>query len=89
RYFNVNAFYTVGNLSFGAWQALGQDLNSTVGDPSFVSGNTGDFRLQGTSPALNAGIDVLNLKGLGVNSQINLGAFVSPTQNEVIGIRGQ
>lgn len=91
RYFTVNSFFTVGNLSFANWQALGSDSNSTVGDPLFVNVGAQNFKLQPTSPILrgqaSSGYDILNLQGEGTSARINLGAFISPLQNEVIGVR--
>jgi hypothetical protein len=91
RYFTVSAFYNIGNLNLSAWQNLGADTFSSVGDPLFLNANNRDFRIQSGSPILRSGIsrgiDVLNLQGEGTNAPISLGAFISSAQNEVIGIR--
>lgn len=54
--------------SFSKWQALGFDLNSEIADPLFVNLETGDFRLQESSPAFKLGfqtlpLDIIGLKG--------------------------
>ena len=74
--------------SFAKWQRrYGQDANSTDNtDPLFVDAAGGDFRLQPTSSARNAGRDVLDLDGDGITTEpVNAGAFVTDT--EVIGVR--
>jgi len=78
------------NLSFGAWQGLGQDSASPasrVADPLFVNEAGGNYRLQAGSPARNAGADLLDLNGNGsATDLIHLGAYI--TGNEVIGRDG-
>lgn len=45
--------------SLAAWQtASGQDGNSLTVNPEFVDGDAGNYRLQNTSPLINAGVDV-------------------------------
>lgn len=77
-----------GTATFSTWQSAtfgNQDINSHNGiNPLFVSVATDNFRLQGNSPALNAGIDVLDLDRDGqTNDVITIGAYI--TGNEVIG----
>lgn len=74
-----------GNLSFAAWQALPEapDANGINADPLFVTPGS-DFRLQAGSPCLNAGSDVLGLAGGGA---INIGAYITAGQTDVIGVR--
>ncbi len=65
---NYNNYYPDGatafrrvatNSTFAAWKtASSQDANSFVTDPLFVSIVTPDFRLQSTSPCINAGTNV-------------------------------
>jgi hypothetical protein len=58
------------------------------GDPQFMNVAGGDFRLSAGSPAMNRGIDLLDLDADGSSGDlINAGAYV--TGNEVIGICGQ
>jgi hypothetical protein len=81
-------FYNDFVASFATWQSrYGQDANSIYNtDPLFVDAAGGDFRLQPTSNARNAGQDVLDLDGDGDTMEsVNVGAFVTGT--DVIGAR--
>jgi hypothetical protein len=76
------------NFSFATWQGAtynNQDANATSGiDPLFVNSASGDFRLQASSPAINAGIDILDLDNDdSTTDPIILGAYI--TGNELIG----
>lgn len=64
----------------------GQDANSLNNvDPLYVNEVSKNFRLQATSPARNAGIDILDLDGDGSTTDaITMGAYI--TGNEIIGI---
>ena len=52
--------YGVENLNFSDWKTtIGEDANSpTPADPLFINAGTNNFRLQKTSPAIDAGVDV-------------------------------
>lgn len=66
------------------------DRNSLTSDPLLQSstwGNPNLGKLGEISPALNAGVDILNLLGNGTSGTINIGAFILPGQTDVIGIR--
>lgn len=85
-YINYATRYTTMN----AWtSATNQDLEapaSFVGNPQFVNEANGNYRLSASSPARNAGIDILDLDNDGSTTDfINLGAYI--TGNEQIGIR--
>ena len=50
----INSYSTL-----AAWRsATGDDLNSFVGNPNFVSPSTGNFMLQANSPCINTGMNV-------------------------------
>lgn len=72
-------------LTFAVWQSQYRlDLNSRLVDPQFVNAADEDFRLQASSPARNASIDILDLNNNGSTTDvIPAGAYV--TGNEVIG----
>ena len=81
-----------GNYSLATWKSsLGQDFASPEAistNPLFANTANGDFRLQVGSPALNLGVDVLDLNNNGsVTDIIPAGAYV--TGNEVIGVASQ
>lgn len=63
-----------GKYDLAKWRALGFDLHSMIADPVFEGSNhytmAEDFRLKGTSPAINAGIDT-GLKTDYSDSEIN------------------
>lgn len=77
------------NYSFDSWRStFGKDTTGTsVVDPLFVNRAGDDFRLAAGSPAVNAGVDILNLSGNGTSASVNLGAYI--TGNEVIGPTAQ
>lgn len=62
-------------VTFAAMQGThSEESNSINGsDPVFVGG--GDYSLDTGSPAIDAGIDVLNLLGGGTSAAINMGAY--------------
>lgn len=89
-YAHSGHFYADDNYSriatFATWQSsYGQSPNSTNGvDPLFFDAANGDFRLQATSSARDAGRDVLDLNGNGsIGDPIAVGAYI--TGDEVIG----
>ena len=81
---------TDGNRTLASFNATYTDQNQTTPvtittDPLFVNTATGDFHLQGGSPALALGVDVLDLDGdASTSDNIPAGAYV--TGSEVIGI---
>jgi hypothetical protein len=83
---NIRRFY---GGSFGRWQRGGQDANSLRGGSPFIDGVSGDLRLKARSEARNAGRDVLELLGQGVDAPINMGAYVLPGDVDVLGVRPQ
>lgn len=75
------------SYNWSGWRStFGQDTNSSSGtDPLFVNAAGGNFRLQTSSSARNAGRDILDLNGNGsTTDSITLGAYI--TGNEIIGI---
>jgi hypothetical protein len=78
-----------GTQSLAQWQAATAfDDFSLQSDPQLVSsvwGNADLGKLQQTSPARNAAIDLLNLNGNGTTAACNMGAYSN--DNVVIGIR--
>ena len=87
-YFNIN---TVGRVNYTDYTSLtnwqntfGKDITgSSTSDPQFINANNDNFRLEASSPANLAGIDILNLQNNGINANINIGAYV--TGAETIG----
>lgn len=68
-----------GQLSLAQWQAAGYDSNSLTSDPQFVSATWGDAdlgRLAPSSPARDAGIDILQLLGGSPTAPIHMGCFI-------------
>jgi hypothetical protein len=88
NFYGISGEFYQDFASWNSWQSrFGQDANSIYNiDPLFVDASGGDFRLQPTSSARDAGRDVLDLDGDGdTTDPINAGAFVTGT--EVIGAR--
>lgn len=75
------------NVDLADWQALGEDANTITSDPQFTNEGGEDYTLGGSSPCLDAGIDILNLLGGGTSGSINIGPYISADQSEVIGRR--
>jgi hypothetical protein len=48
-----------------AWQALGLDQHSVIGDPLFVNPAAGDYRLKPGSPALALGFKPIPVEKIG------------------------
>lgn len=73
------------DVTFTEWTSLsGFDGHSITEDPLFTNVAGGDFSLQAGSPAVDAGIDVLDLNDNGATDDaITLGAII--TGNETIG----
>ena len=86
---STHARVSYSSHSFSSWQSTySKDVaGSRVVDPLFVNKPANDFRLSSGSSAINAGIDLLNLRGNGTNASITLGAYVSG--NETIGVTSQ
>jgi hypothetical protein len=82
-------FRGTGTQSLAQWQAATAfDDFSLESNPQLVSsawGNANLGKLQSTSPARNAAIDLLNLNGGGTNATCHMGAYSN--DNVVIGIR--
>jgi hypothetical protein len=53
-------------LDFAAWQAVGHDANSKVGDPGFADIEARDFTLAEDSPALAMGFRPIDLSDVGI-----------------------
>ena len=82
---NNRLTFGIQDYSFADWQSrFGQDAGSLTSNPQYVNAGGFDFRLQSNSPALNAGIDFLDLNRNGSTSDaITMGAYI--TGSEVIG----
>jgi hypothetical protein len=78
--------YSGAQRSFATWTGTGQDSASPASitsDPLFV--DTTDYKLQGGSPAVNLGVDILDLDGdASTSDNVNAGAYI--TGNETIGV---
>jgi hypothetical protein len=76
------------NYGFSAWQSsFNKDsVGSDDANPQFASTSENSFTLESGSPAINAGVDILNILGRGTSSNITMGARI--TGNEVIGVGG-
>ena len=88
NFYGISGEFYEDFASWNSWQSrFGQDANSIYNtDPLFVDASGGNFRLQATSTARDAGRDVLDLDGDGdTTDSINAGAYVTGT--EVIGAR--
>lgn len=80
KIFDYNLYYFLSNYlgeylgtnysDLNSWRTItGQDINSIQADPLFVDPTNGDFRLQSTSPARDAGTDLgqqFNIDILGI-----------------------
>ncbi|MET0005255.1 MAG: right-handed parallel beta-helix repeat-containing protein [Candidatus Thiodiazotropha sp.] len=90
HYYNNNNIARISytNYSFSSWQSsFNKDtVGSEVANPQFASTSDNTLTLNSSSPAINAGVDILNLLGNGTSSSITVGARV--TGNEVIGVGG-
>lgn len=89
-YYNYNAFLRLNyqNYSLSQWNSMWNHgtvaPRSSSANPMYVDGANGDFRLQSGSPAINAGIDILDLDNDGsTTDRIAVGAYV--TGDEIIG----
>ncbi|MEW6100680.1 MAG: putative Ig domain-containing protein [Candidatus Omnitrophota bacterium] len=82
----TGVFDYVGYSTLSSWRsASGQDANSISANPLFVDANNGDFHLQGSSPAINAGMDLQDYDNDGnTTERINMGAYI--TGNEAVGL---
>jgi len=60
--FNGSSSTDIDSKTLADWRALGQDLNSSTGDPLFTDAANGDFSVQAGSPAiaLGAGLEGSN-----------------------------
>jgi hypothetical protein len=78
-------------LTLAQWVASTDwDDSSSTADPLLLStelGNANLGKLAGSSPARLWGIDLLNLRNLGVSAPINAGAFITADMSDQIGIR--
>lgn len=71
--------------SFTSFQAEGLDANGQQASPGFVGG--GDYTLDTGSNCLDAGQDILNLRGQGTSASINQGCYILADQSDEIGPR--
>jgi len=102
--FDYNNYYDYGgiasgNSSLSSWQSSGYDPHSVVTNPRFANAAGHDFRLctgsglpaagcSGASPALNLGLDILDLDGDGsTTDRIPAGAYI--TADDIIGTGGE
>jgi hypothetical protein len=60
---------TFGTDSLEKWRARGDDKNSTLEDPLFVSPNGNDFKLKPASPALRFGFQPIDLSSVGTTNR--------------------
>ncbi|ACL73433.1 hypothetical protein Tgr7_2354 [Thioalkalivibrio sulfidiphilus HL-EbGr7] len=70
--------------SIEAWRAAlgGKELSSFTSDPRFQDISTLNYRLQSSSPAFGAGIDVLDLNNNSITSDaITIGAYITGTES--------
>ena len=67
-YWRAGGPVRIGNLSWEAWQAKGQDKHSIVADPLFVDPEKDDFRLRPGSPAEKIGFHMPDLSTVGPRS---------------------
>ena len=83
---SVQSRIAYNNYSLSGWQgSFNKDtVGSMTADPSFTDATENNMTLAPNSPAIGAGVDILNLLGQGVSSEITLGARV--TGDEVIGV---
>lgn len=74
------------NYSFSSWLAnQGKDTEGSMQvNPQYVNLSSNDFRLSASSPAINAGVDILNLRSVDSTASVNMGAYL--TGSEIIGI---
>lgn len=86
-YRSVTSYHKGG--SWATWTSAGMDAHGTRVDPLFENEVGEDLRLATGSPALGAGMDALNLLGVGIAGSINLGCYILPDQSDSIGIRSQ
>lgn len=66
--------------SWAAWQALGQDAGSVLGDPLFVDAANHDYRLAADSPALKLGIRPLDLSRAGNYASVERHTWPRPEE---------
>ena len=92
---NYNCFYNFNEFAYrekspslhyytlGDWQsATGYDMDTITSNPLLVGG--GDYHLQGSSPCINAGVDLQDYDDdQNTTESINMGAYI--TGNETIG----
>jgi hypothetical protein len=60
---------TFGNSPVEKWHETGNDRNSILTDPLFVSPKEIDFQLQSNSPALKIGFEPIDLSRVGIRSK--------------------
>jgi len=80
----------LGNLDFVSWQSLGQDshaVETLISDPQFNASSSLGAKLSAGSPAIDAGLDVLNLRGAGTSGPVNMGCYALINQSDEIGPR--
>ena len=57
---------TAGVASFADWQKGGQDTNSVIADPLFVSPEKDNFALKADSPASKLGFEAIDTREIGI-----------------------
>ena len=55
-----------GSANFAAWQALGRDPHSSLGDPLFTNAKADDYSLKPESPALKLGFEPIDASKIGL-----------------------
>ena len=86
NYFNMREWAHAGVIYYtlAAWRtAVNGEGSSITDNPDYVEIGINNFRLSSSSPALNAGVNILGLNNGGNTDPINMGAYV--TGNEQIG----
>ena len=78
------------NYSLSLWSSsLNKDtVGSMTSDPQYINPTSNDFRLSASSPAIDAGVDILNLGSAGESASIDMGAYISGAELNNLGRQG-